>query len=218
MSRKKNVTKHSITEMYMDYYLVNNEVPKSVYQFAKLNNFNEKDFYSYFGNFMAIDQYVFLSFYDQSKTLLEKSEDYNSFDPRNKLLSFYFTFFELLSANRSFVLLLLKEEYKPWNSMASLSPLKKEYVKFIKDLDIETLDLKEERIEKFQEKSIQQSSWMQFLITLNFWVSDVSPSFEKTDVFIEKSINTSFDLLDVKPLKSIIDLGKFMFHEKIGMN
>ena len=218
MSRKKNVSKHSITEMYMDYYLANNEAPKSVYQFAKLNNFNEKDFYNYFGNFMAIDQYVFLSFYDQSKTLLEKSEDYNSFDPRNKLLSFYFTFFELLSANRSFVLLLLKEEYKPWNSMASLSPLKKEYVKFIKDLDIETLDLKEERIEKFQEKSIQQSSWMQFLITLNFWVSDVSPSFEKTDVFIEKSINTSFDLLDVKPLKSIIDLGKFMFHEKIGMN
>jgi len=204
--------------MYMDYYLVNNEAPKSVYQFAKLNNFNEKDFYNYFGNFVAIDQYVFISFYDQSKMLLEKSEDYNSFDARNKLLSFYFTFFELLSANRSFVLLLLKEEYKPWNSMASLSPLKKEYVKFIKDLDIETLDLKEERIEKFQEKSIQQSSWMQFLITLNFWVTDVSPSFEKTDVFIEKSINTSFDLLDVKPLKSIIDLGKFMFHEKIGMN
>lgn len=218
MSRKKNVSKQSITEMYMDYYLVNNEAPKSVYQFAKLNNFNEKDFYNYFGNFMAIDQYVFISFYDQSKTLLEKSEDYNSFDARNKLLSFYFTFFELLSANRSFVLLLLKEEYKPWNSMASLSPLKKEYIKFIRELNIETLDLKEERIEKFQEKSIQQSSWMQLLITLNFWVTDVSPSFEKTDVFIEKSINTSFDLLDVKPLKSIIDLGKFMFHEKIGMN
>jgi len=218
MSRKKNVSKQSITEMYMDYYLVNNEAPKSVYQFAKLNNFNEKDFYNYFGNFIAIDQYVFISFYDQSKTLLEKSEDYNSFDARNKLLSFYFTFFELLSANRSFVLLLLKEDYKPWNAMAALAPFKKEYVKFISELNIETLDLKEERIEKFQEKSIEQSSWIQLMMILNFWMSDVSPSFEKTDVFIEKSINTSFDLLDVKPLKSIIDLGKFIFHEKIGMN
>jgi len=202
----------------MDYYLINNEAPKSVYQFAKLNNFNEKDFYIYFGNFMAIEQYIFISFYEQSKTLLEKSEDYASFDARNKLLSFYFTFFELLSANRSFVLLLLKDDYKPWNTMASLAPFKKEYIKFIKDLNIETLELKEEKLEKFQEKSMQQSSWMQLLITLKFWVDDVSPSFEKTDVFIEKSINTSFDLLDVKPLKSIIDLGKFIFHEKIGMN
>lgn len=218
MSRKKNVTKQSITEMYMDYFLVNNQAPKSVYQFAQLNNFNEKDFYNYFGNFMGIEQYVFVSFYNQSKALLEKSEDYTSFDARNKLLSFYFTFFELLTANRSFVLLLLKEDYKPWNTMASLAPLKKVYAKFITDLNIETFELKEERFEKLQGKSIQQSSWMQLLITLNFWVNDVSPSFEKTDVFIEKSINTGFDLLDVKPLKSIIDLGKFIFHEKIGMN
>ena len=218
MSRKKNVSKDVLTEMYMDYFLNNNEAPKTVYQFAQLNNFNEKDFYNYFGNFMAIEQYVFISFYDQSKMLLEKSEDYSSFDARNKLLSFYFTFFELLSANRSFVLLLLKEEYKPLNAMAALSPFKKEYIKFISELNIETLDLKEERIEKFQERSIEQSSWIQLMIILNFWMSDVSPSFEKTDVFIEKSINTSFDLIDIKPLKSIIDLGKFMFHEKIGMN
>lgn len=218
MSRKKNVNKQSITEMYMDYYLNNNEAPKSVFQFAQLNNFSEKDFYNYFGTFTAIEQYVFVSFFDQSKALLEKSEEYHSFDARNKLLSFYFTFFELLSANRSFVLMLLKDDHKPWNTMATLSPLKKEYTKFIKDLNIETLELKEERLEKFQGKSIEQSSWMQLLITLKFWVNDTSPAFEKTDVFIEKSINTGFDLLDVKPLKSIIDLGKFIFHEKIGMN
>ena len=99
-----------------------------------------------------------------------------------------------------------------------MRPLKKEFIKYIDTLDIETLDLKEERLEKFQVKSIQQSSWMQLLIILNFWIKDVSPSFEKTDVFIEKSINTGFDLLDVKPLKSIMDLGKFIFHEKINMN
>lgn len=218
MARKKTITKQSITELYMDYYLMNNEAPKSVYQFAQLNNFNEKDFYDYFGTFMAIEQHVFVSFFDQSIALLEKSEEYASFDARNKLLSFYFTFFELLSANRSFVLMLLQGNYKLWNTMASLSPLKKEYTSYIKGLNIETLELKEERLEKFQGKSIEQSLWMQLLITLNFWINDASPSFEKTDVFIEKSINTGFDLLDVKPLKSIIDLGKFIFHEKISMN
>ena len=113
---------------------------------------------------------------------------------------------------------MLNVNFKQWITMASLSPLKKDYVKFIQSLNIETLELKEERLEKFQLKSIQQSSWMQLLITINFWINDLSPSFEKTDVFIEKSINTGFDLIDVKPLKSIMDLGKFIFHEKINMN
>ena len=49
---------------------------------------------------------------------------------------------------------------------------------------------------------------------LKFWLEDTSESFEKTDVFIEKSINTSFDLLDTKALKSMLDLGKFIFKEK----
>lgn len=218
MARKKKISKLSITKMYMDYYLNNNEAPNSVYQFANANDFKEAEFYSYFGNFMAIEQYVFVSFYEQSISLLEKSEDYASFDARNKLLSFYFTFFELLTANRSFVLLLLKGKFNHWNTMASLAPLRKEFIKYIVSLDIETLELKEERLEKFQEKSIQQSSWMQLLVTMKFWADDVSPSFEKTDVLIEKSINSGFDLLDVKPLKSLLDLGKFIFHEKIKMN
>jgi hypothetical protein len=47
-------------------------------------------------------------------------------------------------------------------------------------------------------------------------MKDSSTSFEKTDVFIEKSIHASFDLIDTKPIKSIIDLGKFLLKEKMG--
>ena len=66
--------------------------------------------------------------------------------------------------------------------------------------------------------SIQQSAWLQLMITIKFWLEDTSPSFEKTDIFIEKAVNTSFDLIDIKPLKSIIDLGKFLYKEKMHMN
>ena len=53
---------------------------------------------------------------------------------------------------------------------------------------------------------------------MKFWMDDTSASFEKTDIFIEKSVNTSFDVLNVIPLKSIIDFGKFIFKEKVKMN
>ena len=53
---------------------------------------------------------------------------------------------------------------------------------------------------------------------MKFWMDDTSKGFEKTDIFIEKGINTSFDLINVKPLKSLIDLGKFIVKEKIHWN
>jgi hypothetical protein len=37
-----------------------------------------------------------------------KDKDYTDYDMKTKMLSFYFTFFQLLSANRSYVSMILK--------------------------------------------------------------------------------------------------------------
>lgn len=65
---------------------------------------------------------------------------------------------------------------------------------------------------------MKESAWFQLLITLKFWMDDTSASFEKTDIFIEKSINTSFDLMNTTPLKSLVDFGKFLYKEKMNLN
>jgi hypothetical protein len=72
-------------------------------------------------------------------------------------------------------------------------------------------------LEKIQDRALQESAWLQLMLTMKFWMDDTSASFEKTDIFIEKSVNTSFDVLNIAPLKSIIDFGKFIFKEKIHM-
>jgi len=56
------------------------------------------------------------------------------------------------------------------------------------------------------------------MMTLKFWLDDSSAGFEKKDILIEKSVNTSFDILNIAPLKSVIDFGKFLFKEKMHMN
>jgi hypothetical protein len=78
--------------------------------------------------------------------------------------------------------------------------------------------LQQEQLGKIQDKTMQESSWIQLILTMKFWLDDTSPSFEKTDIFIEKSINSRFDLLDTKPLKSLLDFGKFILKEKINFN
>jgi len=202
----------------MESLLEHNSPPKSVYSFAKSNNFDEALFYEHFGNFEALEQAIFKAFFDNTLIVLNKSTDYESFDSRNKLISFYYTFFEILTANRSYVVYALQNEKDHLKKLRALVKLKRSFTHYIESLHIPLLDINQEAIEKVQNKALQESAWMQLLITMKFWLEDTSSSFEKTDIFIEKSVNTSFDLIDIKPLKSIIDLGKFLYKEKMHMN
>lgn len=218
MAKNKIISDNDILSFYMDYVLEHNEKPTSVYSFAKANNFEESKFYEFFGSFEVIEKHIFKAFFDNSMIALKKSDEFQSFDARNKLLSFYFTFFENLTANRSYVIYALNQHKNSLKNLALLSELRKSFTHFISLLDIETIDIKQEQLEKIQNRALKESAWLQLMLTMKFWMDDASASFEKTDIFIEKSVNTSFDVLNIVPLKSIIDFGKFIFKEKIHMN
>ncbi len=207
---QNKTTQSAIISAYMDYVLAHNEEPKTVYKFCKDHKFEELLFYNDFASFQAIKKRIFSIFFDNTIKVLEKSEEYKNFDARNQLLSFYFTFFETLTANRSYVVYALQK-----NKIESLSGLRKDFKNYIDDLDIETLVLKEVKLEKIQQEVISETAWVQLLATIKFWLDDSSSSFEKTDIFIEKSVHTSFDILNISPLKSVLDLGKFLFKEKV---
>jgi hypothetical protein len=216
MAKKKVVNKESIISLYMAYVLDNEKKPHTVYQFSKAHNFDEQEFYKFFASFEVLEKHVFNAFFENTVKALSKSVDYTSFDARNKLLSFYYTFFENLSANRSYVIQSLENSKTSLKGLKLFSSLKDSFTQYIDELDIEMIDVKQKQIQEIQRKALKESAWMQLLMTMKFWMDDTSASFEKTDVFIEKSVNTSFDVLQVTPLKSVIDLGKFLFKEKMN--
>lgn len=98
-------------------------------------------------------------------------------------------------------------------TLKKLSGLRRRFVDYVHLLDIEKLDLKQKDLNKFQDRAIEEAAWMQLLSVLKFWYGDQSAGFEKTDIFIEKSLAAGFDLINVSPLKSVADLGKFIFKE-----
>jgi len=217
MAKKKNINKADITSFYMNYVLDHGNKPKTVYQLSKAFNFEESKFYEFFGNIEAVEHYVFNLFFENTITVLNKSEDYKRFDARNQLLSFYFTFFENLTANRSYVSFVLKDHAHGLKSLKQLQGLRSHFMTYVKNLDVALVDIKNDKVEVIQMKAIAEAAWMQLLLTLKFWLDDGSAAFEKTDIFIEKAVNTSFDLLDITPFKSVIDLGKFLLKEKMNM-
>lgn len=214
-TKKTALTKDKIISMYMNYTLEHNEKPKSVYNFTKINGFTETEFYSFFGTMESIEKEIFKTFLEKTLELLHKNKDYEDYDMKTKMLSFYFTFFELLSANRSYVVMSLKEHQNQLKNLMQLSGLRNSFKKYVSEIITDDFRTQQERLQNFQEKAIQEASWIQLLLTMKFWMEDSSPAFEKTDIFIEKSVKATFELMNIRPIDSLIDFGKFLFKEKI---
>jgi hypothetical protein len=217
-TKKTSITRDKIVSLYMTYRLENTTKPKSVYLFAKENGFDEAVFYSFFGTLESVEKEIYKIFIEKTVEMIQKDPAYENYDMKSKMLSFYFTFFELLSANRSYVLLSLNENKNQLKNLMLLSGLRAEFKNYVSDIITDEVRTQYEKFQNFQEKAIKESSWLQFLLILKFWLDDDSPSFEKTDLFIEKSVKAVFDVFNIIPLESVLDLGKFLYKEKTQKN
>ena len=213
--KNKTINSEKILSDYGNYLLTHGERPKNIFVFAKENHFDEKEFYQFFSSFEHLEKEILKHFFQKSLELSLEIEGYEDMSAKERLLNLYFIFFENLTMNRSLVLMILGKQNL--STVQKLHELKSEHQKFIKTLDFNDLEILEKAkdyIKNFNEKSREEALWLHFLSIVEFWQKDESPSFEKTDLFIEKTIDTGFEFLNNEPLKKIIDLGKFLWKEK----
>jgi hypothetical protein len=209
-------TAQDIISSYMDYVLDHEHEPKSVYKFCKHQNIEEAQFYAQFGSFDTLKQHIWQHFFTHTMSLLEKSKDFEGSSSKEKMLSFYFTFFELLTANRSYVLFTLEDKKNIMKSLKELKGLRTLVKDFAKEIIESNNDQKTLKITKHPVSVFSEGAWVQTLFILKYWMDDSSPDFEKTDVVIEKSVRVVFDVFDTTPLESLIDFGKFLWKEKMA--
>jgi hypothetical protein len=211
----EEITADKITELYMHDSLEHNKKPESVYLFCKRHGIVEKEFYQFFSSIEAVEKRVFVSFHKLAVDLMRQSGDMPSLGFRDKLLTYYFTYFEILTANRSYVVFDLKNDKSRLENVMKLREFRRQFKSFVAEISEGYLKSKSERIRKAQQDALEEGAWIQFLLTLKFWLDDESIGFEKTDLYIEKSIRATFDLIDITPLESVIDFGKFLIKEKL---
>ena len=213
MNPKEKKDKLSIITDFMSYTLENDHYPKSVYKFCKNNKMKEKTFYKFFGSLDGVKETIWESFYQNTMSLLKKDENFEIGIPKDKLLSFYFTFFEVLLLNRSYVLFALSGDEKMIPKMGQLSSFRSMFKGFAFEL-IEDGNLDKPTYLQHPPKIFSEAAWLQFGFLLKFWMEDSSADFEKTDQAIEKSVQTAFDVFDNTPLSALVDFGKFLWKEK----
>ncbi|WP_432410233.1 TetR family transcriptional regulator C-terminal domain-containing protein [Rasiella sp. SM2506] len=222
MSAKKTttatnkVTRASIISAYMQYVLEHEETPKSVYKFCKNHKMKETEFYSFFGSFEGVRQEIWTSFFNHAMELAHKNKAYEQFGNQEKMLTFFYTFFEILTANRSYVLFALKEHPGMMKNLSQLKVLRSLLKEFAGALIEDANDEKQMKILKQPVSVFSEGAWLQTLLILKYWMEDTSANFEKTDVVIEKSVRAIFDVFQTTPLESVLDFGKFLWKERFG--
>ncbi len=214
--KKKEITKHDILTAYMDYVLEHEKMPKTVYKFAKDNKMSEQEFYQHFGSLESLRKDVWNTFFTMTMDVAHKNEEYAHFSNREKMLTFFYTFFELLTLNRSYVLFTLQENQHMMSKMEQLKGLRKHVKGFAKELIQERNENKTNLLLERSETIYSEGAWIQMLFLMKFWMDDDSAGFEKTDMAIEKSVNTIFDVFDNTPLDAVLDFGKFLWKERMA--
>ncbi len=212
MTKKDKQTE--IIKKYKEYWLDQGESPKSVYQFAKTLEMQESIFYEYFNSFTALDKSIWLTYFKDTHNRLEAEDKFEEFSSREKLLAFYFTLFEELVKDRSYLLLRYPEVKMPAKQVLVLEDFKMSFKDFIKIIVAEAYQTEEVKERPYLSSKYDEALWLQCLFLLNFWIKDDSKGFEKTDAAIEKAVNLSFELMGKSTLDSIFDFGKFLYQNK----
>lgn len=212
---KKAISKSSIQKGYMDYLLEEGKKPDSVRIFTMFLKISDEAFYKHFGSLKTIEKSIWEGYYSQTMKVVMKDPDFEEMDAREKHLSFLYTFLEVIKPDRSYVLFRL-ENKKPHELPQEL----KQTQKIITQSDIDwakTFEFLPGKAQDATQTAYKKVLWSHTIATLFFWVKDDSANGADTDVFIEKSTRTAFDIGELPALDSIIDLSKF-FLQKMGFS
>ncbi|MFT6934347.1 MAG: hypothetical protein ACJAUQ_000733 [Maribacter sp.] len=215
-TKAKKITIDIIIAKYMDYVLEHEMVPKSIYKFCKVSEIKEVDFYLFYGSLASLQKGIWEQFFLNTIQVMEKNKEYDGFSNKDKMLTFFFTLFEILTLNRSYVLFVLEQENNPMKNLEQLKGFRKHVRSFAKGLIADGNAEKNLKITKHNPQLFSEGAWLQFMFILRFWMKDDSARFEKTDMAIEKSVNTIFDVFDNTPLENILDFGKFLYKESFA--
>lgn len=204
--------KSKIIEAYIDYVLTEGHRPPSVYAFAKANKMKEESFYDHFSSFDALEAGIWNADVVNAIEKSKSQEVWKGYSVREKLLSFFFTYVEILKTHRSFVVHSMQAAgpSRGFNVATPLKGVKQIFQEFCTELVGEGLETNELKDRKRLNDRYKDAMWAQFMFILNFWVKDSSAGFEKTDEAIEKGVNVTFDLIARNPIDNLIDYGKFL--------
>jgi len=198
-----------ILTAYTEHVLEHGEPPVSVWKFAKALEIPEREFFEQFASFPAVEGEVWKARLDATVAAVTGSPEWEGFNARQRMLTFLFGFFADALDHRSFFLARFPCPGARTGKATSLDALKRSFQAFAGDVLQRGAETGEIPGRGPLRQAYPLALTQHFLSTIDFWLRDQSPRFERTDEFIEKSTALAFDLLGRSAFDSGADLVRF---------
>lgn len=209
--------KNKLIIAYIDFVLTNGREPHSVYELTKTIKKSEQDFYTAVNSIAQLKKEILVDFINQTLSDLDQDENYDSFSSREKLLALFYSLFENLKKNRSYLI----NQYSKVD-FKELGNAKSDWQLFFTQFQARTEAILAEgknndevRDRPYIGEHYAKGFKLVFTYVFRVWLKDESKDFTTTDAAIEKSVNLSYDMLGQSPLDSLIDFGKFALKTKV---
>ena len=206
--------KAKIIQAYKELSLESSRFPVSINAVCERAEVERPVFHKHFVGLATVQEAIWQGFFMSTINSIEASEVYAEYMVREKLLAFYFTFFEVVSDDRAFVEL-FSEQMGVWNyNPRCLMGMKPLFLAFLTELVEEGKEVEEVAERYVMGGDYPGWHWPQFLYLVNFWLGDKSEGYARTDQAVEKAVNFGFDVMGRNVLDSAFDLARFLFGGK----
>jgi hypothetical protein len=166
-----------IIEAYKEM-LITGEGEINSFTISKKVGISEKDFFQHFNSADDIARKIWSNLADTVIDSLNGSELFSSYPPRQKILSYYFTFFETALSERSFIEATI-------NKSKSLKTYKEKFKQFVSDIVQEGIAVEDIKERLTLSNYYPEVLWQLHVRILHFWLKDVSDRFVETEKAIE---------------------------------
>jgi AcrR family transcriptional regulator len=185
-------------------------LPVSRMEIATAAGIDIAEFEATFGSLEALQEAVWVQYLRKTLETLENSEEYAQYSVREKMLAYYYTFFENLGKEGEFVRM-FAPKLGIWNyNPTFLTGFKHAFLIFINELLNEGIESGEIAARMMLGDEYAGWHWPQMLFLLNKWISDSTPNHTVSDQAVEKAVNLGFDIMGRNVVDSAFDFAKFM--------
>ena len=222
----------NIHKSYIEYCVSNQKRPESLKVFAEMQEMLLSDLQKKYVSFEKLEAEIFAEIWKNTQNQLSNDAMFYQYNGREKLLSLYYTWFELLKHYKDFILFLEKQgnfwietlDYLSFGKFSAkylVQPIFNSFPPYIKEMQIPFKRFTQNILNNAVGEEVANRFWLNsryadvlWLMTLflfRFWLKDESKENEKTDAAIEKALNWFFDVIKPNAWDSGFDFAKFVW-------
>ncbi|MCS6896029.1 MAG: TetR family transcriptional regulator C-terminal domain-containing protein [Bacteroidia bacterium] len=195
----------SLEARILDLYkqlVVEGKIKKmSVFSFCKALDISEADFYKHYASLDAIGRKIWTSYAEEVLSTLKASETYQNYSSREKILAYFFTFFETAVKDRSFIA-------QTYSNFSLLRGYQKKFRAHMAEVIQEGV-IAEEIQSRHLENLYLDVLWGIHWGLIQFWLNDESEGFEDTEKAIETYLRIPLELMGQNVLDSAYEALRF---------